>query len=128
VTVYQLRCQYRQSFGVVVSWPIFDRHILTLEIASFVQALAECRQEVGTALKHTGIANCCARASHGQAIAAPPRTAMKSRRLISPSPKGDSLSHRVLAVVHHSKGARSMSALGQKQTLRGVRPMSLYLQ
>jgi hypothetical protein len=36
---------------VVVSWPIFDRHILTLEIASFVQALAECRQEVGTALK-----------------------------------------------------------------------------
>jgi hypothetical protein len=41
-----------------------------------------------------------------------------------PNAEYDSLPHAVVVVVHYSKLALAASALGQKQTLRRVSPMS----
>jgi hypothetical protein len=44
--------------------------------ASYGAAVPLCKKPI------TGIAGCCARAASGHAAAAPPRSAMKSRRLM----------------------------------------------
>ena len=68
---------------------VFDRHVLALDIAGFLEALAE-RDDDGLAVASadwelrnpiTGTAGCCARATTGHA-AAPPSPAMNSRRRI----------------------------------------------
>ena len=67
---------------------VFDRDVLALDIAGFVEALAERGQSmlpIVSASRHqrnpiTGIAACCARAASGHAAAAPPSSVMNSRR------------------------------------------------
>ena len=68
---------------------VFDRHVLALDKACFLQALAEAAHEVrarprATCWRNpiTGIAGCCARAASGHAAAAPPRSVMNSRRFM----------------------------------------------
>jgi hypothetical protein len=56
---------------------VLHRYVLALEVAGFVEALAE---RGALANPTTGIAACCARAASGHA-AAPPSSVMKSRRL-----------------------------------------------
>ena len=71
---------------------VFDRHVLSLDIAGFAQSLAE-RGRLGAhgpgelLLRKpiTGIAFCCARKADGHPPIAPARKIMKSRRLM-PSP------------------------------------------
>src|SRR5215472_16740690 len=71
----------------------------------------------------TGIAGCCARAARGHPAAAPPTSVMNSRRLTG-WPLRLLLYHAVSCIVHHGKVWVPMSALGQKQTLQSLRPMS----
>jgi hypothetical protein len=77
----------------------------------------------------TGIAGCCARETSGHTTAAPPTSAMKSRRLTDvPPPWAEDYTlpdYRLRThFVHHSTSWSLMSALGQKQTLGHVRAMS----
>src|SRR5262249_2629211 len=66
-----------------------------------------------------------ARAASGHAAAAPPTSVMNSRRLTGPAPQNRGLPyHAVGCIVHHGKFWLPMSAMGQKQTLQSVRPMS----
>jgi hypothetical protein len=67
---------------------VFDRQVLSLDVAGFAQPLAECgykrctrARRAGGEEADTGIAFCCARSTRGAAIA-PPRRSMSSRRLI----------------------------------------------
>ena len=83
----------------------------------------------------TGIADCCARATSGQAMAAPPASVMNSRRLMCAplSPSDCTLPHgcRKCWVVHHGKFARRLAALGHKPRRRsgpGVGPCPQYLR
>ena len=69
----------------------------------------------------TGLAACCARAENGQAAAAPPRSVMKSRRLIAaPEASGQA----IVSALKQSAGRGCMSALGQKQTCALQQAMS----
>ena len=85
----QVGHQGRQPIGLIFRLAKFDRDVLALDEAGFLQALAECRHEIastsaGDALRRkptTGIACCCARAASGHA-AAPPSATIKSRRLM----------------------------------------------
>src|SRR5262249_59815329 len=57
----------------------------------------------------SGIADCCARAASGQAVAAPPRSVMNSRRLIV-APRGQNHApHRLTAVRVLERDARGAS-------------------
>ena len=76
--------------------------VLALDVASFLQPLAECGHDVRPRRRPaaenpiTGIAGCCARAASGHAAAAaPPSSVMNSRRLTdSPSTgQGRTLPH-----------------------------------
>jgi hypothetical protein len=68
---------------------VFDRHVLTLDVAGLLEALAKCAQQgsrgiassddLGSRNPITGIAGCCARAASCHA-APPPRSVMNSRR------------------------------------------------
>ena len=92
----QIGRQRRQSIVVTFRPAVFDRHVLALDEAGFVQALAE--RGTGTARRRrrraarnpiTGIAGCCARAASGHAAAAPPSSVMNSRRFTrSPRRRG----------------------------------------
>ena len=71
---------------------VFDRHVLSLDIAGFAQSLPERGQVPivagwsGDAVLRkpiTGIAFCCARKASGHAVAAPPSRMISSRRLTS---------------------------------------------
>jgi hypothetical protein len=82
---------------------VFNRHVLTLEVAGLLQALAECAQTTRESVSRaglrnpiTGIVGDCARAASGTA-AAPPRRIMSSRRFMTetPSQRPDLLSHGV---------------------------------
>src|SRR5262249_22778084 len=44
LTAYQIGCEVGQSAGLVLCPAILDRHILTLDVAGFTKALAECVQ------------------------------------------------------------------------------------
>ena len=85
----QVGRQRRQTVGLILRPAIFDRDVLALDIACFLQALAECEsRRVGDRQRCqpcrnpiTGIAGCCARAASGHAAAAPPSSVMNSRRL-----------------------------------------------
>src|SRR6516164_6882351 len=73
----------------------------------------------------------CARAASGHATTALPNSLMNSRRLMaSPAPRTKSgikrLSHFWIenCAVRRTQAGRLMSALGQKQTLKGARIMS----
>ena len=79
--------QRRQPIGLILGPAVFDRHVLALDIAGVLQALAKCAQSDpqnsgDLALRNpiTGIAGCCARAASGHAAAAPPSSVMNSRR------------------------------------------------
>ena len=70
---------------------VFDRHVVTFDVAGFVEALAKRRHKGALASDltlesrtnpTTGSAGCCARAASGQAAAIPPRSVMNSRRFI----------------------------------------------
>ena len=81
--------QRRQSIDLILGPAVFDRHVLALDIAGVLQALAKCAQtvrdgsgDVGSRNPITGIAGCCARAASGHAAAAPPSSVMNSRRFI----------------------------------------------
>ena len=78
---------------------------------------------------------CCARAASGHTAADPAITLMKSRRRIAFPEAQDHASHVITAgfttgemgsgvSLHASNPEPPMSALGQKQTLQSVRPMS----
>src|SRR5262249_48084263 len=68
---------------------------------------------------------CCACATSGHPAAAPPTSVMNSRRLTDRPLKQRVLPyHAVGCIVHDRKFWLPMSALGQKQTLQSVRPMS----
>ena len=70
--------QRRQPIELILGPAVFDRHVLALDIAGVLQALAKCAQTVrvsrqamcGSRNPITGIAGCCARAASGHA---PPR-------------------------------------------------------
>ena len=70
---------------------VFDRNVLALDEACFLQALAERGRPGGIVSANvvlrrnpiTGIAGCCARAASGHAAAAPPSSVMNSRALHS---------------------------------------------
>lgn len=83
-SVNQIGCQRRQPIKLIVSPAIIDRHVLALDKASILQALAERAQKVRELLRKptTGIAACCARAASGHVAAAPPSKVMNSRRLM----------------------------------------------
>src|SRR5215471_170719 len=71
---------------------------------------------------------CCARAASGRATAAPPRSAMNSRRLTGSSLRPRTTSYHIdhgtrLCCASQQIG-RAMSALGQKQTFTYLGPMS----
>ena len=63
--------QRRQPIDLTFGPAVFDRHVLALDIAGLLQALAECAQtvaqlvsgDVGLRNPITGIAGCCARAA-----------------------------------------------------------------
>ena len=73
--------QRRQPIELSLGPAVFDRHVLALDIAALLQALAKYAQIVrvrrvrrcGARNPITGIAGCCARAASGHAAAAPPR-------------------------------------------------------
>src|SRR5215469_2182191 len=44
LTAYQIGCEVGQSVGLVLRPAILDRHILTLDVAGFTNALPECGQ------------------------------------------------------------------------------------
>src|SRR5262245_17050039 len=44
LTAYQIGCEVGQSVSLVLRPAILDRHILTLDVAGFTKALAECGQ------------------------------------------------------------------------------------
>src|SRR5262245_9910275 len=44
LTAYQIGCEVGQSVGLVLRPAILDRHILALDVAAFMKALAECGQ------------------------------------------------------------------------------------
>src|SRR5262245_280422 len=44
VTAYQIGCEVGQSIVLLLRPAVFDRHVLALDIASFADALRECRQ------------------------------------------------------------------------------------
>ena len=82
--------QRRQPIGLIFRPAVFDRDVLALDEAGFLQALAErltrCVASANDVLRRkpiTGIA-CCARAASGSSAgaAAPPSSAMNARRLM----------------------------------------------
>ena len=85
--------QCGQPIIVALRPAVFDRHVLSLDIAGFAQSLAErghkrCRSGRASRVLRkpiTGIAFCCARAASGHPPIAPASKIMKSRRLM-PSP------------------------------------------
>ena len=85
--------QCGQPIIVTLRPAVFDRHVLSLDIAGFAQSLAERghkRLQTGRASvlprkPITGIAFCCARKADGHPPIAPASKIMKSRRLM-PSP------------------------------------------
>ena len=73
----QIGRQRRQSIELILGPAVYDRHVLALDIAGLLQALAKCAQtvrdvsgDVASRNPITGIAGCCARAASGHA---PPR-------------------------------------------------------
>jgi hypothetical protein len=102
---------------------ILDRRVLILDGADFLQALAERCEERNKLLRNPiiGIAACCARATSGHATIGLPNSLMNSRRLMGFNPS--TFAGRC-GVVRYSKISAPMSALGQKRTLKRLRPMS----
>ena len=100
--------------------PVFDCELLALDVAKIAEPGAQRLNQVGETggreiAKTTTFAACCARATSGHAAAAPPRSAVKSRRLIGlPKAKDQGLSIADQAM-HRSKSGPLMSALGQKR-------------
>ena len=89
----QISHQRRQAIVLALQPVVLDRHVLALDVAGFAEAFAErghiARGGIGRAVwtnPITGIAGCCARAASGHATAAPPISAMNSRRLITVRP------------------------------------------
>ena len=87
LTADQIGRQRRQPVVLTLRPAVFDRDVLALDEAGFLQALAERRHDVRVRraivpLRNpiTGIAGCCARAASGHAAAAPPSSVMNSRR------------------------------------------------
>jgi hypothetical protein len=72
---------------------VFDRHVLALDKAGFLQALEERNVEflgVIRAIREDPDHRrrpCCARAAIGHAAAVPPRSVMSLRRFMSPPKK-----------------------------------------
>ena len=88
----QIGCQHRQSIDLTLRPAVFDRHVLALEIAGVLEALAKSTQtlrpplgDVGLRNPIIGTADCCARALSGCTTAAPLARMMKSRRLMCSS-------------------------------------------
>ena len=88
LTANQIGRQRRQAIVLTLRPAVFDRHVLALDIAGLLQALAK-RAHAGPRTSSadaasrnpiTGIAGCCARAASGHAAAAPPSSVMNSRR------------------------------------------------
>ena len=94
----QLGGKRRQASVLSVGPAIFDRDVLAVNIARFLEPLAKGRDAAAPRMptdgchedsRCTGIAACCARADKRPIAAAPPSTAMNSRRLIrSPRRRG----------------------------------------
>ena len=82
----------RQTIVLILRPAIFDRHILALDIAGFLQALTECghlgcKAGSGDPLLRnptTGIAGCCARAANGAQQRCRRRAAEKRYELAPP--------------------------------------------
>ena len=82
----QIGHQRRQAIYLILRIAVFDRDVLALDEACFLQTLAERGRQGASSRRAdvlrrnpiTGIAGCCARAASGHA-AAPPRSVMKSR-------------------------------------------------
>ena len=53
-TEHQISRQFPQPIGVIVRPAEFDRYIAALDVAGFIQALAERRNEIGGGLGRTG--------------------------------------------------------------------------
>ena len=83
----QIGRQRWQPIVLILRPAVFDRDVLTFDIAGLLQALTECGHTKARAAAGgpplrkpiTGIAGCCARAASGHA-AAPPSSVMNSRR------------------------------------------------
>src|SRR6516165_4089812 len=55
LTAHQIRCQFRQSAAFIARPAELDRHVLSFDVASFGQALAECSEQMRGRLWRTGI-------------------------------------------------------------------------
>jgi hypothetical protein len=82
--------QRRQSIKLIIGPGVFDRDVLSLDVACLIQAVTERPQEMTESADDvlrrnpiTGIAGWCARAASGQPTAAPLSSVKKSRRLRS---------------------------------------------
>ena len=51
----QVGCQHRQSIDLIVGPAVFDRHVLALDIADVLQALAKCAQIVRVTVGRCGV-------------------------------------------------------------------------
>ena len=69
-----------QWYSTVTFWPSINRFLEALRNAP---QRARIGRAIGPRKPTTGIAGCCARAASGHATAAPPSSAMNSRRRIS---------------------------------------------
>jgi hypothetical protein len=90
VALDQLGCECWQAIKVAIRPPVFDRHVLCLDVAGFSEASSKALQlwsdrhsRRGWRNPITGVAGCCAPAASGQA-AEPAMTLMKSRRRTRP--------------------------------------------
>ncbi len=81
--------QRGQAIVSAVQPVVVDHHVLALDVAGFVEAFKErsdnARRDIGRPAvdEADDRYRCCARARSGQAAAAPPSTAMTSRRPMS---------------------------------------------
>ena len=99
LTADQIGRQSRQASVLALRPAIFDRHVAALDVAGFVQALAERAHDgpsnrSGDVLPRnptTGIAGCCARAAIGHAAAAPPEQREIPAAACLPRGSGDSI-------------------------------------
>src|SRR5262249_14670526 len=89
----QFGSEFRQPIALIFGEAVYDRHILTLDMASLLQALPVCTQASesdtpdGRARNPTpAVAGCCARAASAHATAVPPGGGMKSRRFMRAPP------------------------------------------
>src|SRR5215470_1957178 len=91
LTPYQIGCEVGQSVGLVLGPAILDRHILTLDVAGFTNALPECGQIACTISKRRAAEEPDDRhrrllRARGRHAAAPLRNEMNSLRFTATPP------------------------------------------